>query len=188
MDFERRFTTAELRSTEEGKLVGYAAVFNSLSTDLGGFKELLEPTVFDRSLREHPDVIALYGHDKLSVLGRVANGTLRVTPDGHGLRVEITPNLNTTLGRDVVEMVRRGDMAGMSFGFRPYPDGVRMDVTTSPATVTLKSVRLLEVSVCVVPAYPATEISVRALEEARAANVRPALERMRMRLQLAEKQ
>ncbi|HEX7119402.1 MAG TPA: HK97 family phage prohead protease [Longimicrobiales bacterium] len=180
MTFEKRFCT-ELRATDEGKLSGYAAVFNSPSHDLGGFREIILPGAFDRTLEEFPDVLALVEHDTGKVLGRTTNGTLTIRPDDHGLYVEIDP-ANTSYARDLLELVRRGDVAGMSFRFKPYPGGARMDMSTAPPTRYLSSIQLKEVSVVVDPAYPATEVSVRALEEARTANLTHTLRRMRLRL------
>jgi uncharacterized protein len=178
--YEKRFRVDEIRATDEGKLVGYAACFGTASHDLGGFRETIAVGAFDRTLEENPDVLALYEHDEKQVLGRTINGTLKLEVDEHGLRVEITPP-DTQVGRDVLALVRRGDVAGMSFRFRPYPDGDSIDMSTSPPTRTLTSVRLKEVSVVVSPAYPDTEVSVRALEAARNRS-RQALRRMRLKL------
>jgi uncharacterized protein len=178
--FEKRYTT-ELRATDEGKLVGYAAVFNSLSQDLGGMREIIAPGAFTRSLDEFPDVLALIEHDTSKVLARTLNGTLRLEQDEHGLRVEIDP-ANTSYARDLAELVRRGDIAAMSFAFRPFAGGASMDMRSSPPVRTLRSVQLREVSVVVSPAYTATEVSLRALEEAQRESVRHALQRMRLQL------
>ena len=182
-EFEKRYC-AELRATDEGKLVGYAAVFNSLSEDLGGLREVIAPGAFDRTLREFPDILALVEHDPQKVLGRTANGTLRIEADDHGLRVELDP-ANTSYARDLLELVRRGDVAGMSFQFKPFPGGASLDMTASPPVRTLHSVRLKEVSVVVSPAYPATEVHVRALIESAALETTRHAQR-RMRLRLAE--
>jgi hypothetical protein len=178
--FESRFNpTIELASS--GKLVGYAAVFNSRSHDLGGFHEVIAPGAFDRSLTENPDVFALVEHDANRVLARTTNGTLRIQPDSHGLRVEIDP-ADTSYARDLLALVKRGDVAGMSFRFRPFQGGDSMDLRSNPPVRTLKSVLLKEVSIVVNPAYPATEVSVRALEAARLAHTAQALRQMRFRL------
>jgi HK97 family phage prohead protease len=184
-EFEKRFYT-EIRASEDSKLlVGYAASFNSLSHDLGGFREIIKPGAFDRTLKENPDVLALVEHDTAKVLARTTNGTLRIVPDELGLRVEIDP-ANTSYGRDVVELVKRGDVAGMSFCFRVYEGGESLDLSSNPPIRTLQSVELREVSVVVNPAYPATEVSLRALEQARGESVRLQSEWRRKRLQLAE--
>src|SRR5437763_1584965 len=82
----------EVRAGEAGqpnKLVGYAAVYNSLSADLGGFKERIMPGAFKGSVAGSTDIRALVDHDSTKLLGRTSNGTLRVAEDQRGLRVEI---------------------------------------------------------------------------------------------------
>ncbi|EIQ76315.1 prohead protease, partial [Shigella flexneri 1235-66] len=51
------------------------------------------------------------------LLGRTRSGTLKLEEDETGLRFELTPPDPST-GRDVIELVKRGDISGMSFGFR----------------------------------------------------------------------
>ena len=111
----------ELRDDEgtEGsspKIVGYPVVFDSLSNDLGGFVEKVERGAFAESLANNDEVHALFNHDDDKVLGRLGAGTLRLWEDDHGLRMELDPP-NTTVGNDVVELLRRGDLVSMSFGF-----------------------------------------------------------------------
>src|SRR3569833_1214434 len=120
-DFEKRFLEAKLTETE-GRLSGYAAVFDSLSHDLGGFREKIAPGAFDRTLKEFPLVLALVEHDTNKLLATTANGTLRIAPDERGLRVEIDP-ADTSYARDLLTLVKRGDVSGMSFRFRPFAGG-----------------------------------------------------------------
>lgn len=179
MKFENR-TNIGLEATAEGKLVGYAAVFDSPSHDLGGFREIVKPGAFTRSLTEFPDVLALVEHNPAFVLGRTTNGTLRIIQDTRGLRVEIDP-ANTSYARDIVELVRRGDVAGMSFRFKPFPGGAFMDPKSGIRT--LSSVQLREVSVVVDPAYPAASVEARsAFEEVQREHIRHAHQRMRLQL------
>jgi HK97 family phage prohead protease len=178
MEWEKRHTE-EIRATEDGKLVGYAAVWDSMSEDLGGVREVIRPGAFNRTLKESPDVLALVEHDKTKVLGRTSNGTARVEPDSKGLRVEIDP-ADTSYARDLQELVRRGDVAGMSFRFKPYEGGARMDLSTSPPTRIVEEARLREVSVVVEPAYPETSVDVRALRQ----EIRSSIDLKRKRLDL----
>ena len=95
---------------------GYAVVFGTLSADLGGWREPIEPAAVDRTIAEALDVRALVDHDPSKVLGRTKAGTLQLAKDAHGLAVRINPP-DTTTGRDVLALVERGDVSGMSFSF-----------------------------------------------------------------------
>ena len=145
----------ELR--EEGDsmtLSGYAALFNSRSENLGGFTEQIAPGAFTRSLKSRNDIKLRWNHDTGAGMGSTRAGTLTLSEDERGLRVEA--NLpNTTHGRDAKELIKRGDVSGFSFGFTiPGRGG---DEWNSEGTErTLKSVRLHEVSLVAFPAYPAT--------------------------------
>src|ERR1700722_602265 len=97
------------------RIGGYAAVFNSLSQDLGGFKERILPGAFARCLRS-ADVLCLFNHDPNQVLGRSTAGTLTLKEDAAGLYFECSLP-NTSVGRDCSEMVARGDVRGCSFAF-----------------------------------------------------------------------
>ena len=150
--FENEF---EIRETPDGMhLEGYAAIFNSRSQNLGGFTEMIEPGAFRASLRSRNDIKFLWNHDTGAVLGSTRAKTLTLTEDERGLRVSaILPN--TTLGRDIKELVSRGDVTGFSFGFSmPARGGDSWNSDGSERT--LKSVRLHEVSLVSFPAYEAT--------------------------------
>jgi hypothetical protein len=165
-DIERRaLPGAEVRAAEgERRIVGYAAVFESMSEDLGGFREVIKPGAFDRALKEGHDVRALWNHNPDVVLGRTKSGTLKLSVDERGLRVEIDPP-ETRAAEDVLASIRRGDVDGMSFGFRVLTDEWR---TQDGAQVReLRDLELLDVSPVAYPAYPATQVSARALERAK---------------------
>lgn len=138
-------------------LTGYAAVFNSLSEDLGGFREKIAPGAFLRSLVHGADPRGLLNHDPSWILARKSAGTLRVWETAKGLKIEIDPPA-TALGHHVFEAVRRGDITGMSFGFRVHNDS--WEQTNDRTIRTLWEVELLDVSVVTFPAYPATEVEV----------------------------
>ena len=158
-NFEAEF---ELRADGDGMtFVGYAAKFNSPSEDLGGFVETIEPGAFRRSLRSRNDVKLLVNHDTGRVLASSRSGTLRLQEDEVGLRVEASLP-NTSDGRDMAELLKRGDLNKMSFGFAVQKDAWNNEMTER----TLKSVRLFEVSIVAFPAYAATEAMVRSLDKA----------------------
>ena len=156
----------EIREGGEDKsptIVGHAAVFGSLSKDLGGFREIIAPGAFDG--HEDMDVRALFNHSPDMVLGRNKAGTLRLTQDETGLRVEIDPP-DTTFANDLLVSMRRGDIDQMSFGFRTIND--KWETVDGEDIRTLEKVELFDVSPVVFPAYTDTDVAVRSLEEYRA--------------------
>ena len=151
----------ELRAEGDGMtFIGYAAKFNSPSEDLGGFVETIEPGAFRRSLRSRNDVKLLVNHDTGRVLASTRSGTMKLYEDEVGLRVEASLP-NTSDGRDMAELLRRGDLNKMSFGFSVIKDSWNQEMTQR----TLKSVRLFETSIVAFPAYAATEAMVRSLDK-----------------------
>jgi HK97 family phage prohead protease len=166
-ELPRFFANAELRVIDGAngrpRIVGYAAVFNARSGNLGGFREEIAPGAFTDALAANEEVLALVEHSPEKILGRRSMGTLTLAQDDKGLRVEIDPP-NTTVGNDAVENVRRGDIKGMSFRFpRGAKDSWRSDGGDSVRT--LHKVGLLEVTLTSVPAYDATSVSLRALND-----------------------
>lgn len=184
---ERRVVVGELRVATEGeapKITGHAAVFNSLSENLGGFREKIAPGAFSRTLREGADVRALVNHDPNLVIGRSRSGTLRMEEDNRGLRVEIDPP-DTQAARDLMTSIRRGDIDQMSFAFRTVKDSWETDAKGDEIR-TLHDLDLHDVSAVVYPAYPSTKVAVRSLERAKAERQRDPNAARRRMLDLAE--
>jgi len=161
----------EIRAAgEEGsrKLVGYAAVFDSLSENLGGFREKIQPGAFAEAIKTS-DARALYNHDTNQLpLGRTPD-TLRMIEDETGLLVEIDLP-ETQFARDLLTSIERGDISQMSFGFSVGRDGSQWEEETDErgdklAVRTLTAIRqIFDVSPVVFPAYPDTEVATRSLE------------------------
>lgn len=152
--FEMRVNSAdfEIREDSDGMTFeGYAAVFNSRSENLGGFTEFVAPGAFTRSLKTRNDVKLLWNHDTSTVLGSTRARTLTLTEDSRGLRV-IAKLPNTTAGKDAAELLKRGDVDSMSFGFSVIKDSWN----AAGDERTLNAVRLHEVSIVAYPAYSAT--------------------------------
>jgi len=146
---------------------GYAALFNSDSHDLGGFVERIAPGAFDEVMKRGTDVVGLYNHEQMFLLGRESAGTLRLSVDERGLRYEIDPPESRA---DVVESIERGDVRGSSFAFRVKGAGEkwsRMQDGRQLREITSFD-GLFDVGPVMRPAYPATEsfVSRRALEMA----------------------
>ena len=151
---ERR-AVSELRSNGR-KIEGYAATFNA-EADLGGFRERIAPGAFRSALQN--DILALLDHDTGKVLGRTRSGSLRLSEDSRGLAFSLDLP-DTQAGRDVLALAERQDLGGMSFGFT-VPDGGE---AWEGRTRTLRTVGLKEISIVSAwPAYPDTEIALRAL-------------------------
>ncbi len=189
-EIERRFIKAsELRITggddKPKKIVGYAAVFNKLSEELWGFREKIAPGAFTNTLKNGDDVRALLNHDPSMVIGRNTSGTLKLEQNTKGLKVTIKP-ADTQAGRDILVSLERGDVDGMSFGFRTITDSWR--TIDGEEVRTLEEVELFDVSVVTYPAYPDTSVAVRSLEHAKEAAKPKMLDILRRRIELSEKE
>jgi hypothetical protein len=160
---EQRFATItgiEVRATE-GKaatILGHAALFNSKSVYMMGFRETIEPGAFKDSLTG--DIRALWQHDTARVLGRTKSGTLRLWEDDQGLAFELNPP-DTQDGRDAVTLIERGDVDQMSFGFNVPPGGDSWSEDEDGIPLRkLRAVSLMEISPVTWPAYPDTGVGV----------------------------
>lgn len=158
------FEPLELEVREDGtkKISGYAAVFNSDSVDFGYFVERIRPGAFEKTLRDNPDVVALMSHDTGQPIARTSAGNLKISEDKRGLKFEMSP-IDTEDGRKAIEWVRSGVAKGMSFGFMPIEDN--WSTKNGKNLRELVEVRLYEISLVTFPAYPATEASMRSLED-----------------------
>lgn len=170
--WERRVSSsaAQVDLSEDRRIRGYAIMFNSLSENMGGFREIIKPEAVDRTLRTAADVRALWNHNESEVLGRTRAGTLALFKDQKGLKVEINPP--SWAGR-YLETIERGDVSGMSFAFRVLPGGAEWDEETSPPTRYILDMEISEVSAVTFPAYETTDVQVaqRSLQQIRAQRV-----------------
>lgn len=169
---QRRSITAELRTTgDEMALVGRAASFNSLSKDLGGFREKIAPSAFSRSLRAGADVKFLVNHDPNHILGRTKSGTLQLSADSDGLNFRCHLNKDSQYHRDIYAAVKRGDLTECSFAFTvpkggdSWADGTDPDSGARCAFRTLTDVDLVDASLVTYPAYNETNASARSLPD-----------------------
>lgn len=144
-------------------VVGYGAVFNSMSNDLGGFREYIAPEAFEGRLDD--DVRFLVNHDANLVLARTTNNTLRLSVDEKGLRYEADMP-NTSTARDLMELLKNGTISQSSFAFTVEDDSWEMKDGMNVRTINKVS-RLYDVSSVTYPAYNAASSSValRSMEE-----------------------
>lgn len=161
---ERRYladdVTIEERADRSFTIRGYAAVFNSLSLPLGGFREKVQPGAFADSLKD--DVRALINHNPQFILGRTTSKTLQLEEDERGLRYAVDPP-KTSYAEDLRESIKRKDITGSSFGFETITD--KWDRINGENIRTLVKVRLVDVSPVAFPAYLDTSVATRSMSE-----------------------
>jgi HK97 family phage prohead protease len=134
-------------------VVGYAALYDVLSDDLGGYREKIAPGAFNGVLDS--DVRALLNHDPNEVLGRTKSGTLRLFDEPKGLRFELDLP-DSPLGQNMRTAISRGDLDGASFRFEVGQEAWDGDVRT------VKTVKALhDASLATYPAYPAASVELR---------------------------
>jgi len=144
------------------RIVGYAAKYNRDSVDLGGFTEQIKPGAFDNALKSS-DVRALKNHDANLLLGRTPK-TLRLSSNSVGLRFEVDVP-DTTVGRDTVEEIRRGDLTGCSFAFTVTEDTWRENEDGTYNRDINEVKELFDVGPVTYPAYPDTTVAARSLDK-----------------------
>ena len=160
-DLEYRFLDGALQNRSEdlenGALTGNVIQYGVLSEDLGGFRERFSPGSFKDILsREDLDVRLLHSHDTGSVLGRTPN-TLQFIEDQQGLSFRASLP-DTSLGRDTLTLIKRGDLTGTSLGF--IPKEVSWDEVDGQVIRTIEEVSFFpEVSIVAFPAYSSNTVS-----------------------------
>ena len=160
-------------STSESRHIeGYAIVFNSLSNDLGGFREIIEQGAITDELIKNSDILCLMNHDiKKGVLARSyqGRGSLKLDIDEHGLHYSFEAP-KTALGDEVLEGIRRGDISKCSFAFVCGEDNWTKDENGEYIRHVKKIKNLYDVSLVYHPAYEETEVKAdtRGLDELKA--------------------
>ncbi|MCZ1390183.1 HK97 family phage prohead protease [Enterococcus faecium] len=157
-------TDLSTRSNEETQtrtISGYAAVFNSPTRLWEDLDEVIAPGAFSRAVSSS-DVRCLFNHDWSNVLGRTKSGTLRLSEDERGLKFEVDLP-DTTVARDLIKSMERGDINQCSFGFMPTEE--TWDYNSTPMLRTIHEVELYEVSIVPLPAYEDTEAALRSKED-----------------------
>ena len=154
---EKRYFNIETRTEkrEDGTttITGHAAVFNQLSSDLGGFREVIAPNAFENVLTD--DVRALVNHDPNLLLARTTSGTLNLEQTDEGLQYSFDVP-DTTYGRDLIVSMERKDITQSSFAFT-----IESDTWESTADGEIRTInkvkKLYDVSPVTYPAYPSAD-------------------------------
>jgi HK97 family phage prohead protease len=148
---------------------GYAIVFNQQSRKLYDkaskkvFTEVIDPRAVTKAFLDDQDVKMLFNHsnDKLLARSTYGFGTLTYEIDEYGVRYRFEMP-NTTIGNDVLEMIRRGDVFGCSFAFSYAKDGVRDEKRNGQNYRTvIQMASIDDFSIVVDPAYMGTYVSTR---------------------------
>ena len=143
-------TRTEKRDDGSTTITGHAAVFNQMSSDLGGFREIIAPDAFSNVLND--DVRALVNHDPNLLLARTSSGTLNLEQTNDGLQYSFDVP-DTTYGRDLIISMERGDITQSSFAFTIEDDS--WETTDDGEVRTINKVKqLYDVSPVTYPAYP----------------------------------
>ena len=160
----------EIRANVESRNVdGYALVFNSLSENLGGFREQIIPEAVDGVI-ERSDIMATLNHDAsrgILARSRYGSGTLSLEADEKGLRYSFDAP-NTSLGDECLEYLRRGDITQSSFAFTVKEDSWEKQSDGTYIRTIKAFDRLWDVSPVFTPAYSETSVSCRSFEDFKA--------------------
>ncbi len=169
----------EIRSVEtsfdskDNVIEGYAIRFNTVSEILYDkekrrfFREIIDREAITQELIDNSDIKFLFNHDKERLLARRNRGTgslhVEVREDGVFFSFEIP---NTSIGGDLKEMIKRGEVTTCSFAFTDG-DNIEWDFSNREIpTRVVKSIRgLFDLSAVFDAAYSQTEISCRSLDE-----------------------
>ena len=161
----------ETRTGESGEMIveGYATTFNQPYRLMGDDKMTVNEQVDRNAFAETDmsDVIMQYDHEG-RVFARIANGTLKLEEDDHGLK--ITANLGgTEIGRQLFEEIQGGYTNKMSFGFTVTGEKRERTKNAEGHVTILRTItkigKLYDVSAVSLPANDATEISSRTISD-----------------------
>jgi HK97 family phage prohead protease len=153
----------------EDKMIieGKAVTFNEETVlfKFGGveYKEIIEDSAFENT--DFNDAFLKYNHsDDIMAMARYKNGTLEidVRSDGVYIKAELA---DTTAGRDLYTLVKRGDIDKMSFAFTIEEESFN----ESESTWTVHKIdKLYDVAAVTVPAYENTDLYARRFDEVEA--------------------
>lgn len=171
MEVERRFTNTYTATgtqreglTQNGnRISGLGIVFNSWSHDLGGFIEIIEPDAVKEI--NWTGVVCLFNHDHNQILGKSPN-TMTISVEPAGVRYDVVLP-DSPVGSTVKEGVKRKDISGSSFGFVLAAGGDTWEKSESGLWKRRikKFARIYDLSPVVFPAYPATSVDYKKLQQ-----------------------
>lgn len=156
---------------EETVVRGKPIVFNSRTSIGDMWDEEIDPHALDNA--DLKDVMLLVNHDRNGIpLARSRNNnensSMQLTVDDDGLNIRANIDPKNPKGAELLSAISRGDITGMSFAFVVNRDEWTGLDTEKPLRRITDIGKVIEVSAVNQPAYEATEISCRSLDNAKA--------------------
>lgn len=167
MNQNAEYRSGSWEAGQDGTIHGYAVVFDSRTVlykdpETGlEYGEVIDRHALDGA--DMSDVVLRFDHQG-HALARTRGGSLRLSVDAHGLRVDADMTLSDE-ARSFYQEVKNGLIDKMSFAFTVAPEGDSWDSTTRTRTVK-HIARLFDVSLVTWPAYEQTQVSARSRFEA----------------------
>ena len=161
----------ELRSENGGRHIsGKAISFDTESNDIG-FIEILHRGCITQELIDSSNIVFLYNHDYNQVIARAnkGKGTLNIDLRDDGVYFDLDVP-NTTMGNDLLENIRLGNITQCSFGFRyANEEGAYKDEKIGDVWYrnVYKIGELFDLSAVTYPAYDDTYVNARMQERSK---------------------
>ena len=172
---------SELRAGGDSrKIEGRSIVFNSLSQDFGGWKEEISPDAINDEIINASDILFLLNHsDSRGILGRKRKGSgslsTEIREDGVYFSFDAP---QTSLGDELLEYLRRGDITQCSFAFTVDDDDWKEQEDGSYIRTIKKFHRIYDMSAVYTPAYTDTEVKCARFAEIKAQEAEEAKRKM----------
>lgn len=150
---------------ESRRISGYAAVFDEKAKIGSWYEEHIARGAFDEC--DFTKCVLNFNHDNNNLLARTSSGTLELKVDERGLYFSAELP-NTSVANDVLELIRRGDIAGCSFAFVVRESSWEWLSDEDPAQLDQRTImkisEVYDVSVVTHPAYEQTSVDARSAE------------------------
>ena len=172
---------SELRAGGDSrKIEGRSIVFNSLSQDFGGWKEEISPDAINDEIINASDILFLLNHsDSRGILGRKRKGSgslsTEIREDGVYFSFDAP---QTSLGDELLEYLRRGDITQCSFAFTVDDDDWKEQEDGTYIRTIKKFHKIYDMSAVYTPAYTDTEVKCARFAEIKAQEAEEAKRKM----------
>lgn len=172
---------SELRAGGDSrKIEGRSIVFNSLSQDFGGWKEEISPDAINDDIINSSDILFLLNHsDSRGILGRKRKGSgslsTEIREDGVYFSFDAP---QTSLGDELLEYLRRGDITQCSFAFTVDDDDWKEQEDGTYIRTIKKFHKIYDMSAVYTPAYTDTEVKCARFAEIKAQEAEEAKRKM----------